>query len=486
MRKRRRMDPAQLEVFRYALTAVAEEMGAVLGRSAYSVNIRERKDYSCAIFNADGDMLAQAAHIPVHLGAMPLSVQWALRELPPMAPGDVILLNDPYRGGTHLPDVTILMPVWVDDELRFFTANRAHHADIGGMSPGSMPLASEIFQEGLIIPPVFLYRQGRMVEEVRRLFLANVRTPGEREGDLMAQVAACRVGARRLEELCRRYGSVTVLELGAALMDYSERLMAEALKDLPEGRWEFEDVLDDDGIDPEPVVIRAAVAWNGHVVDVDFTGSSPQRRGAVNAVYAVTLSAVRYCFRCLLNEEAPTNDGLFRRIRVTAPEGSVVHAVHPAAVSSGNVETSQRIVDVVFGALAQALPDRIPAASAGTMSNFTFGGTVNGTPFTFYETIAGGAGGGPHGPGESAVQTHMTNTMNTPVEALEMRVPVRIRRYRIRTGSGGAGRHRGGDGILREFEFLVPCRVGLTADRHRRGPYGLQGGAPGNPGRPSG
>ncbi len=478
-----RVDPVRLEVFRHMLTAIAEEMGSVLERSAYSANIKERRDFSCAVFDADGRLIAQAAHIPVHLGAMPLSVRAALEAFPDLEPDDVVILNDPYRGGTHLPDVTLIYPVFIEGRLTFFTANRAHQSDIGGMTPGSMPLASEIFQEGLILPPVRLYRRGARNEDLWRVLLANVRTPEEREGDLLAQVYACRVGAQRLQALVGKYGPEEVLFYSRALLDYSEALMRHALAQIPEGTYTFEDSLDDDGFSETPVRIRVAVTIQAGQAVVDFTGSDPQCQGSVNAVYAVTLSAVRYCFRALLEGDAPTNDGLFRPITVVAPEGTVVHARPPAPVSAGNVETSQRIVDVVLGALAQAVPDRIPAAAQGTMNNLTFGGVFQGRPFAFYETIGGGAGAGPHGDGESAIHTHMTNTMNTPVEAIERLFPVRIRRYSIRWGSGGEGLHRGGDGIVREVEFLAPARVGLISDRRKTVPYGLAGGRPGQPGR---
>ncbi len=477
------VDPIRLEVFRHVLSSVAEEMGGVLGRSAYSANIKERKDFSCAVFLADGRLIAQADHIPIHLGAMPLSVQAAIDHFPDPAPGDVVILNDPYHGGSHLPDVTMIVPVFIDDELTFFVANRAHQSDIGGMSPGSMPLAREIFQEGLIIPPILLYRRGERNDAVWQMILANVRTPEEREGDLLAQIHACQVGATRLQEIVRRYGKSEVLRYCAALLTYSETIMRRAIAEIPNGTYTFADALDDDGITDTPITIRVTVTVRDADVTVDFTGSDAQCAGSVNAVYAVTISAVRYCFRCLIETDVPTNDGLFRPIQVITPEGTVVNARYPAPVSAGNVETSQRIVDVVFGALAQALPDRIPAASSGTMNNLTFGGVWNGQPFGYYETIGGGAGAGPRGDGESAIHTHMTNTMNTPIEALEQQYPIRVLEYAIWKNSGGRGRHRGGDGIVRAIQFLAPAQVGLISDRRRTRPYGLQGGAAGQSGR---
>ncbi len=462
----------RLEVFKHLFASVADEMGATLGRSALSINIKERRDYSCALFDAAGGMIAQAAHIPVHLGSMPMSVEAAIRSVR-MRPGDIVVLNDPYRGGTHLPDVTMVRPVFVRGRLRFFVASRAHYSDIGGMSPGSMPLSTDLMQEGIIIPPT------RLTPEVRALVLANVRTPHEVEGDIAAQEASCARGETRLLDLVRRYGERELLRQGRALQSYGERWMIEAIRAIPRGRFTFEDALDDDGFDGRPVRIRVAIERRGSRVTVDFTGSSPQVRGNVNAVAAVTHSAVLYCFRCLVREEIPLNAGAARPIRILAPLGSVVNARRPAAVTAGNVETSQRIVDVVFGALAKALPGRIPAASQGTMNNVSFGGDG----FTYYETIAGGMGARGGAIGASGVHSHMTNTLNTPIEAFERAYPVRITEYRVRGGSGGAGTWRGGDGLVREFEFLAPASVSILSDRRVRGPYGLAGGKAGRPGK---
>jgi N-methylhydantoinase B len=461
------ISPFRLEVFKNLLAGVAEEMGVVLGRSAYSVNIKERRDYSCAVFDGRGRMIAQAAHIPVHLGSMPLSVEAALRSFR-FQPGDLAVLNDPYQGGTHLPDVTFVRPVFSGKSLEFFTASRAHYSDIGGMAPGSMPVSTDLYQEGLILPPV------RMTPEVRRLILANVRNPREVEGDIAAQEACCETGARRLLELRERYGAELKRALGE-LQAYARRRMIAAIRKIPRGRFTFEDVLDDDGIVDRPIRIRAAVERRGDRVRVDFTGSDPQVAGNVNCVYAVTLSAVLYCFRCLVPDDIPLNAGAAQPIEVVAPEGSVVHARPPAAVAAGNVETSQRIVDVVFGALRKALPDVIPAASQGTMNNFSFGGRG----FAYYETIAGGMGARPGADGVSGVHTHMTNTLNTPIEALEHAYPVRVTEYRFRPNSGGRGRHRGGDGLIREVEFLEPAQVSIVSDRRKKAPYGRPPGKPG-------
>lgn len=482
-----RLDPIRLEVYKHRFAAIAEEMGVVLQRAAYSPNIKERRDFSCALFNARGEMVAQAAHIPVHLGSMPLSVAAALEGFD-LAPGDVVLLNDPFRGGTHLPDLTMVAPVFVpvdgEEHLLGFVANRAHHADVGGMAPGSMPLAREIYQEGLIIPPVKLVEGGRRNEAVWHLLLANVRTPEERAGDLEAQLAANRRGAARLAELVAAHGWEEVTAAMDALLAYTERLTRRLLADLPDGIFTFTDYLDDNGLDDRPVPITVRVTIAGEEATVDFTGSAPQQPGSVNAVYAITLSAVFYVFRCLLGLDAPNNTGCLRPIRVVAPAGTVVNARPPAPVAGGNVETSQRIVDVLLGALAQACPNRIPAASQGTMNNLTIGGwdPERGRAFAYYETIGGGMGARPGKDGPSAVHSHMTNTLNTPVEALEFAYPLRVLRYEVRRGSGGRGRYRGGDGIVRAVQTLVPAQVSLLTERRRLRPYGLAGGEPGQPG----
>ncbi|HXV19558.1 MAG TPA: hydantoinase B/oxoprolinase family protein [Desulfuromonadales bacterium] len=479
------IDPIRLEVLKNRFVSLAEEMGAVLMRTAFSPNIKERRDFSCALFDRHGEMLAQAAHIPVHLGSMPLSVTAAL-ERSDLAPGDMLLLNDPYRGGTHLPDITLVTPVYLDDDRPvFFLANRAHHADVGGMSAGSMPLSTEIFQEGLRIPPVKIVRGGEIDPELLALLLANVRTPVEREGDLSAQIAANRTGERRLREIVGQYGLAEVERYGGALLDYGERLMAAVIRDIPDGIYTFADLLDDDGAGTEAIPIRCKIAVCGGRATVDFTDCAPQVAGCLNAVRAITLSAVFYVFRLLAPEEIPSNAGCLRPIEVLTRPGTVADCTFPAAVAGGNVETSQRLVDVLLGALAQALPGRIPAASAGTMNNLTIGGVDprNGELFTYYETIAGGAGGGPGGDGASGVQTHMTNTLNTPVEALEHAYPLRVRQYSLRDGSGGSGRQRGGDGVVREVELLGAARLTLISERRVSAPYGLQGGGAGRQGR---
>lgn len=482
-------DPIKLEIFKHLFSAAAEEMGSVLRKSSYSPNIKERRDFSCALFDSQGRLVAQAAHIPVHLGAMPLSVAAAVEAFGnDLSPGDLIVLNDPFRGGTHLPDITMVSPVFAEgaaheSSLLGFTASRAHHADVGGMTPGSMPVAREIYQEGLIIPPVRLMRTGKMDTGLLDLILANVRTPQERLGDLQAQIAANRRGEERLLALVARYGRPQVTEAMAELLAYTERTTRHLLTSLPDGTYRFEDCLDDDGVSNEPVPLRVAVTVRGDSAAVDFSGSAPQQAGSVNAVYAITLSAVYYVFRCLLGLDVPDNAGCLAPIEVIAPPGTVVNALPPAPVAGGNVETSQRIVDVLLGALAQACPEKVPAASQGTMNNVTIGGVLpGGGSFAYYETIGGGMGARPGADGPSAVHSHMTNTLNTPVEALEYAYPLRVLRYEIRRGSGGAGQFRGGDGIRRDLQALTDCRVTLLTERRRRGPYGLAGGGPGQPG----
>jgi N-methylhydantoinase B len=475
-------DPTRLEIFKNLFHSVAEEMGAALRRTGFSPNIRERRDYSCAVFSRAGEALAMGDHMPVHLGSLPMSVEAAIRAHR-LAPGDLVVLNDPYAGGTHLPDLTMVMPVFIGRERApaFYVSSRAHHADVGGAQAGSMGLAREIFQEGVRIPPIKLFERGRLVRDALAMILANVRTPGEREGDLTAQAAACRVGARRLEEIVRRYGRREVRSYEGHLLDYSERMMRAALRLIPAGVYRGHDALDDDGIGPGPLPIVVTLHIGRGRAEVDFTGSAPQCAGSVNAVLAITHSAVFYVFRCLLDEQVPATSGLMRPIRIVVPERTIVNARAPAAVAAGNVEASQRIVDALLRALARAIPERIPAASQGTMNNLTFGGTDprrGGAAFAYYETVAGGMGARRGRDGLSGIHTHMTNSLNSPVEVLEHGYPLRIRRYALRRGSGGRGRWRGGDGIIREIEFLVETQVGILSERRRLAPYGLAGGKP--------
>lgn len=519
---------ATLAIFRHLFASVAEEMGVTLERAAYSPNIKERLDFSCAVFLGNGRLLAQAAHIPVHLGAMPASVQAAIAQCAPFHPGDVVIVNDPYQGGNHLPDITLVSPVFVSNHYSvnsnqyserepvtdyrlpttdhrspaFFVASRAHHADVGGMSPGSMPLSTELYQEGIIIPPLKLVDAGQRNEAVWRLILRNVRTPAERDGDLAAQLAAHATGAKRLHAIVSRYEFAEVLEHAEALIDYAKKLTKTAVSLIPNGRYTFTDYLDDDGQSSNPLPIQATITIDGSAMHVDFTGTASAVRGNLNAVPAITQSAVAYCLRCvalaMLDTNLPMNHGAFAPLHVTIPPGSLLDPHPPHAVAAGNVETSQRIVDVVFGALAQALPQLIPAGSQGTMNNLTFGGKINAKgqrgegakeeeaeAFAYYETIGGGVGAGPHSDGGSGMHVHMSNTLNTPVEALEYAFPLRLTEYSLRHGSGGNGRHRGGDGLVRAIQFLAPVQVTVTSERRERPSYGLQGGEPGQPGRNS-
>jgi N-methylhydantoinase B len=500
MKQGKGFDPTTLEIYRALYTSVAEEMGLTLRRTAHSPNIKERRDYSCAVFDAHGRVIAQGDHMPVHLGSMPMAVAVALRETT-IGPGDVVILNDPFAGGTHLPDVTLISGVWSqgkkssaltsDSRLQtpdFYVANRAHHADIGGATPGSMGMATDVYGEGLRIPPVKLVVVGRVNEDVMRLLMANVRVERERRADFEAQVGSLKTGAARLLEMVGRAGREEAAEYARHLIEYSARMMRATLRGVPDGVYEAEDALDSDGVREGEVTLRVRVEVRGERVVVDFTGSAPQVSGPVNAVEAITVSAVAYVFRCLIGaEEVPASAGLMEPIEVIAPAGTVVNATHPAPVAGGNVETSQRIVDVLFKALSKALPRSIPAASQGSMNNLTIGGTdpSNGREFAYYETVAGGMGARPTASGVGGVHTHMTNSLNTPAEALEYAYPLRVRAYRLRRGSGGGGRQRGGDGVLREIETLVPARMSLLADRRARAPYGLDGGDDGRPGRDS-
>ena len=481
------IDAITLEVLRHALAAVADEMNANLVRSAYSPNIKERRDCSCAVFDARAGMVAQAESIPVHLGAMPFSVAQALSHPGNLLPGDVVVLNDPYVGGAHLPDLTFVAPVFVEKRLLALVANRAHHADVGGKAPGSLAADStEIYQEGLRIPPIKLWREGTLDRDLLALILSNVRTPEEREGDLRAQRAACATGEERLEDLLRRHGATLVLEAMAAVMDYSERRMRAAIASLPEGAAAYEDVLDGDGVDDRPVRICARIEKRGDVLHVDYTGSSPQVAGPVNAVYAVTASATYFAVRALTDPEIPPNAGCYRPIEIVAPRGTVVNATHPAPVVGGNLETAQRLVDVILGAFSHITPERTIAACQGTMNNVAIGGTDprTGRPYTLYETIGGGFGARPTRDGPDGVHSHMTNTLNTPVESLELVYPLRVERYELVPGSGGRGRFRGGMGIRRDLTAVGHvATVSLLTDRRRSRPYGLAGGEPGSCGR---
>ncbi len=482
------VDPVTLEVVRNALVGVAEEAGAALRRTAYSPNIKERMDASTAVFDADARMVAQAEHIPVHLGSMPASVRAALNAFGELDDGDQVLVSDPYAGGTHLPDWTLVAPVHDGSgRLLGYAANRAHHSDVGGAAPGSMPAgATEIFAEGLRIPPVKLHRAGHEDRDLVALLQANTRTPRERLGDLRAQVGANRLTATRLRELADDLGADALAAAMAATLDHAERLVRAGIAALPDGAYQFADVLDDDGTGVGPIPIRATVTVDGDELVCDLTDSAAQVPGSVNAPRAVTVSAAVYVLRAVAAPDVPPNDGATRPLTVLTEPGTVVDPLPPASVAAGNVETSQRIVDVLLGALAQAAPDRVPAASQGTMNNTLLGGVDprSGEPFTYYETLAGGIGAGPWGDGASGTHSHMTNTKNTPIEAFELAYPLRVVEYRLRDGSGGAGRHRGGDGLRRVLEIVTDsATASLLTERRVSAPWGLEGGADGASGR---
>jgi N-methylhydantoinase B len=484
------LNPIQLSLFVSRLTAVCDEMAVVLRNAALSPNIRDRLDFSCAVFDADGALCAQAAHIPVHLGSMAFAMADLIARFD-WTDGDMVIVNDPFLGGTHLPDVTLLAPVFVDAgnggrELIAFVANRAHHADIGASTPGSMPISSRLDEEGVVIPPQLLLRADRLDEGVLRQIADATRNPDHARGDFFAQVAANRAGRARVAALVAAEGFDDFRAGLAAMNDYGERLARSAIAAIPDGRYVFEDWLDDDGQGGTDISVRLTLDIDGEAARCDFTGTAAQVPGNVNCPLAVAAAAVFYCFRCLMPPETPACAGALRPLSLRAPEGCLVNAKRPAAVAAGNVETSTRIVDVVLGALAQAENDHwrghIPAASHGSMNNLAIGGELDGRPWDYYETIGGGMGGGARGGGLSGVQTHMTNTLNTPVEVIESRFPLRVTRYAIRRGSGGVGRRPGGDGLVRELEALAPAHATLIGERRRHAPWGLGGGEPGQTG----
>ncbi|QIN81964.1 hydantoinase B/oxoprolinase family protein [Rubrobacter tropicus] len=477
---REKLDPVTLSVLASALSGVAEEMGAVLIRGAYSSNIKERRDCSTALFDAHGNMVAQAEHIPVHLGAMPEAVRAVMARDP--KPGDVFAINDPYSGGTHLPDITLVSPVSFDGGIVGYAVTRAHHSDVGGMRPGSMPSDSrEIFQEGIIIPPVRLVEDGEYVPDVLDLLLANVRTPGLRRGDLRAQIAANNVADERVNELIERRGKDVVLAAFEEVVLYAEKRSREAIRGLPDGVHAAEDFMEGDGSTDEDIPIKASVRIEGDTMTVDFSGTADQVRGNINCPLPVTRSACFFALRVLLPKDIPANAGTYVPLSIKAPEGSLVNAAYPAAVVAGNVETSNRIADTVLAALSGFAPGRIPAQGQGTMNNTIIGG-VRGN-WTYYETIGGGQGASSRGPGPSGVHVGMSNTLNTPIEAFELEYPMRVTRYEILHDSGGAGRHRGGDGVVRSIKVLEPASLSLLTDRRRHAPRGTEGGGPGNVGR---
>ena len=477
--------PIDIQVVNRHLGAISEEMGIVLQRSAFSSNIKERRDFSCSIFDAKARLLAQAAHIPVHLGAMPDVIRMVRDEFD-LAPGDIIITNDPFRGGTHLPDITLVSGVFDEKgkELLFFIAARAHHADVGAKIPGSMGLSRSLDEEGVLIAPSYLSVRGEILEDYLHELIDQMRNPRERAGDIRAQIACLYRGEQRIRETLRRFGQNRFMEILPHLLDYGRRFMHSAISEIADGLYEFEDFMDDDGVHGTPVPIRVSLKVEGQEAVVDFSGTAPQAESCINATMSVTRSAVYYCFFCLVGEGYPVNAGSLEPVRIKAPEGCLLNPLPPAPVAAGNVETSQRIVDAVFGALSKAIPERIPAAGCGTMNNIAIGSAPgSSTSFTYYETIGGGMGASPRGDGMSGVQVHMTNTLNTPVEALEQTYPMMIETYGLRDGSGGKGLYRGGDGIVRRYRFLEPCSVSLLTERRRFAPYGLQGGEDGKRGR---
>jgi N-methylhydantoinase B len=498
-----RLDPVRLEVFRHLFSALAEEMGAALRGAAYSPNIKERRDYSCALFDGAGRVVAMGDHMPVHLGAMPMSVRAAIHAFPALVRGDVVILNDPFYGGTHLPDITLVAPVFEPEPARrrarksqtetggeplAYLSVRAHHADVGGIAAGSMPLAREIYQEGLRIPPVLLVQAGKRNEAVWNIIKANVRTPGEREGDLGAQAGCIARGERRLLDMVAARGAAEVRAAMGGLIEYADRLVRAGIEKIPDGEYHAEDAVEDDGFGNGPLPIRATVRVRGAEITVDFAGTAAQTDGGVNAVAAITSSATRYVVRCvveaLLGQALPAGGGEMAALHIELPPRSLVNAEPPASVAAGNVETSQRITDTLLAAFAQALPQLAPAQSQGTMNNLTIGGIDPRTdqPFAYYETMGGGMGASALRAGLSGVHVHMSNSLNTPIEALEHAYPLRILRYEIRHSTGGAGQHRGGNGLRRDVLLLADGDVSLLSERRKSGPAGIAGGSSGAPG----
>jgi len=468
----------ELGLFASRVGAICEEMGALLGRVAFSPNIRDRLDYSCALFNARGHLLGQATHIPVHLGSMAYAMVDLVNSRE-WRSGDMLILNDPYKGGTHLPDITLVAPVFSGSDLVGFCANRAHHADIGSDAPGSMPVSSLLEEEGLLIPPTLLMANGDVDEEFLQSMLQKLTSPDTSRGDFNAQIAANLLGAGRLQALVEASGISEFEQLENGLQSWAETLARKSLTAIPNGTYQFEDYLDDDGYGQTDIPIKVTVNISEGGVDLDFSGTAEQVKGNLNCPMPVTAAAVVYVFRCLMPTHLPACHGAFQGIRISAPEGCLVNATAPSAVAAGNVETSSRIVDVVCGALSQAIPDQIPAASQGSMNNLAMGSRA-GNGWDYYETLAGGMGAAFDGNGCSARHSHMTNTLNTPVEVLELNFPLRIDRYTIRRDSGGGGQFHGGDGVVRQYQFLADAEVSLLTERRRLQPWGLNGGEPGS------
>ncbi len=475
-------DAIELSLFAQRVNAVCDEMGAQLRHAAFSPNIRDRLDYSCALFDAEGALIAQAAHIPVHLGSMAYAMKSIVASFE-WTHGDQVIFNDPYLGGTHLPDVTLVAPVFINGQIAAFVANRAHYADIGSIAPGSMPLTTALEEEGVLLRPRKLVVADEVDQNVMEFIVSATRSPADTLGDISAQMGCNIRGIARSEALMVSMGLEGFNTAVGALNEYAEMLSLKMIKQLPAGRYTAIDYMEDDGQGNSTIPIQATMTVDKNRVEVDFTGTADQVAGNINCPFSVTVAAVWYVLRCLMPRQTPACAGCFRPIRIHAPEGALVNAVFPAAVAAGNVETSSRIVDVMMQLLSQLIPERTPALSQGTMNNFAFGADVGEQAWGYYETIGGGMGAGPDTDGLSAVQSHMTNTRNTPVEVLEMRYPIRIGRYEIRTGSGGRGKRRGGDGIVREFVFSQPAVCTLLTERRRLGISGVQGGNEGMPGR---
>ncbi len=476
-------DPIQLEIYKGLFTAVTDEMGVVLQKSAFSPNIKERRDFSCALFDQKGDLVIQSAHIPVHLGSMQVCVKRVMEKVL-IDEGDIVMVNDPFMGGTHLPDITLIAGCFHQGKLLFYLANRAHHSDVGGMTPGSMPLSTSIYQEGVRIPPVKIIKNNELNEDVFELLLSNMRNRPEREGDFNAQISSLKIGKKRLDEYLIKYPVDEILNYMTELQNYSERIMRACISGIPDGLYSFSDQMDDDGITDQPINIAVDITISKDQATIDFSQSDNQVTGGINCNLAITTSVVFYVFRSLISMKVPSNAGIMRPLNVITRNGSIVDACFPSGIAGGNVETSQRIVDVLYGALSKALPDRIPSASQGTMNNLSIGGIdINtGKEFSYYETIGGGMGARPGKNGLSAIQTHMTNTWNTPIEALENTYPFEVLRYSIRKHSGGQGKYCGGDGIIREIKVFTPCHATILSERRKNPPYGLQGGENGKSG----
>lgn len=482
---KQKSDPITLEVMRNAFQSVAEEMGAALIRTALSTNIKDRRDCSTAIYTAGGDLVAQAEHIPLHLGLMVSVVKKTLERFPVdyLEPGDAIITNDPYISGSHLPDICMITPLFVDDRCLALLANLAHHVDIGGISPGGMPtISTEIFQEGIRIPPIKLRKQGKIDDQIMALITNNVRTSYETYGDFQAQLAANNVGERRLRETISKYGQNMVTFYMDEIINYSDRRMRNRIKELPKGVFTFEDFLEGDGLSEDFLKIKVTLAIKEDRILVDFTGTDPQAQGSVNATRAVTQACVFFALKSSIDPDLPSSEGASRPIEVVTPPGTLVNPNFPAPVSNANINTAQRIADVVLGALSKAIPERIPAASTGSMSIFTIGGVDprTGEYYSYVETYGGGHGAMDDQDGMDGVHTNMTNTRNAPVEVIEIAYPLRVERYGLVPDSDGPGKSRGGLGMTREITILDhKAMITLGTERRKIRPWGLMGGKPG-------